>query len=463
MTRPVVLFIDDQPSARQLFMRLLDPQRFEPVVADGVVAAESFIAKRMPDLVITDLRMPGVDGMTGMERYLAIDPELPVVVVTAFGTVETAVEAMKRGAFDFIRKPFDPGELQIVIERALKHRGLVRENARLRTEVARHAGDRDIIGKSAAMVGVLELVRRVAPSDFPVLILGESGTGKDLLAERIHAQSNRADGPFVSLNCSAIPEHLLESELFGHEKGAFSGATQARAGFFAEASGGTLFLDEIGDMTLSLQPKLLRVLQNGEFYRVGSRRLSRTDIRLVCASNQDIESQVAADQFRSDLFYRINTLRLDLPPLRDRTEDIPMLVEHFLQRVRQRDPNVPGRVHPRAMAMLLASRWPGNVRELQHTVERASLVCDGDVIGPEHIPATVQGGGVAGSGAAVGYKEARVAFEQAYFGALLSETKGNVQAAADVAGLHRSTLYEKLAKLDVDPHAFTGAAGDGDS
>ena len=455
MTRPTVLFVDDQPSARQLFMRLLDPQRYEPVVAEGVSAAEAFMARRVPDVVITDLRMPGVDGMTGMERYLAIDPELPVVVVTAFGTVETAVEAMKRGAFDFIRKPFDPGELQVVIDRALKHRKLVRENARLRTEVARHAGDRDIIGKSSAMTTVLNLVRRVAPSDFPVLILGESGTGKDLLAERIHAQSSRADGPFISLNCSAIPEHLLESELFGHEKGAFSGATQARAGFFAEASGGTLFLDEIGDMTLSLQPKLLRVLQNGEFYRVGSRRLSRTDIRLVCASNQDIESRVAHDLFRSDLYYRINTLRLDLPPLRDRSEDIPLLVTHFLDRIGQRDANAPTRVHPRAMAILLASRWPGNVRELLHTVERASLVCDGDVIGPEHVPSSVRGDVIATAcGAATGYKEARLAFEQSYFSGLLAEAGGNVQAAAEVAGLHRSTLYEKLARLELDPRRF---------
>jgi len=458
MSRPVILFIDDQVSARQLFLRLLDPKRYDAAAADGVAAAEEFIAGRKPDVVITDLRMPGVDGMTGMERFLAADPELPVIVVTAFGTVETAVEAMKRGAFDFVRKPFDPGELQIVIDRALKHRGLVAENKRLRSQVERWAGDREIIGKAPAMAAMLDLVRRVAPSEFPVLILGESGTGKDLLAERIHNLSDRSGRPFVTLNCSAIPEHLLESELFGHEKGAFSGATQARAGFFAEADGGTLFLDEIGDMSMNLQPKLLRVLQNGEYYRVGSRRLAHTDIRLICASNKNIEDLVAQELFRSDLFYRINTLRIDLPPLRARTEDIPLLVAHFLDRLRQRSDSVPARVAPQAMARLLACRWPGNVRELQHAVERASLVCDGEIIQERDFSQLVQASLEGDPGdAQLGFKEARQSFEQTYFSGLLAETGGNVLAAADAAGVHRSTLYEKLAKLDIDPHDFASA------
>ncbi len=449
MSLPTILFVDDQRSARRLFLRMLDPERYEPAVADGVEAAERFMAQRVPEVVITDLRMPGIDGMTGLQRFLVRDPELPVIVVTAFGTVETAVEAMKLGAFDFIRKPFDPSELQIVIERALRHRRLVRENARLRSQVQRESGPRRIVGKSKAMTRVLNLATRVAPSNFPVLILGESGTGKDMLAEHIHARSARADKPFISLNCSAIPENLLESELFGHEKGAFSGANQARAGFFAEADGGTLFLDEIGDMTLSLQPKLLRVLQNGEYYRVGSRKLAGTDIRLICASNRNIEELVEAGTFRGDLFYRINTLRLDLPPLRERPEDIPLLVEHFLARLRADNPAVPESVAPTAMAALLASRWRGNVRELQHAVEHATLVCDGDAIGIDDLPDTAVAGQQArpeGDERAT-YKEAREAFDRAYFEGLLRQADGNVQAAAQIAGMHRSTLYERLAKL----------------
>ncbi|MFZ4579846.1 MAG: sigma-54-dependent transcriptional regulator, partial [Myxococcota bacterium] len=335
MKKPTILFIDDQKSARDLFSRQLDPERFRPLTAPGVLAAEELIRQEAPDVIVTDLRMPDIDGLDGLERFHTLDPELPVILITAFGTVETAVEAMKRGAFDYVRKPFDTGELEIVIDRALGHRNLLRENARLRSEVARKSASDDIICRAPAMMSVMDLAARVAPSDFSVLILGESGTGKDLFAKRIHQLSNRASAPFVSLNCSAIPEHLLESELFGHEKGAFSGATNARAGFFAEADGGTLFLDEIGDMSPNLQPKLLRVLQNGEYYRVGSRRLTKTDVRLVCASNRRIEELVEKGQFRQDLYYRINTVRIALPPLRQRTEDIPLLVEHFLQKLRK--------------------------------------------------------------------------------------------------------------------------------
>lgn len=452
MTRPTVLFIDDQRSARDLFMRLLDPARYSPAVAPGVTAALEFMETQRPDVVITDLRMPEIDGLTGLDRYLVIDPELPVIVVTAFGSVETAVEAMKRGAFDFIRKPFDPSELQIVIDRAIRHRALVRENARLRSEVARQEGTRDIIGKAPAMHAVMNLVSRVAPSTFPVLILGESGTGKDLFAERIHKLSQRADKPFVSLNCSAIPEHLLESELFGHEKGAFSGANQARPGFFAEADEGTLFLDEICDMSAALQPKLLRVLQSGEYYRVGSRRLSRTNVRVVCATNRRIEEMVEAGEFRQDLYYRINTLRIHLPPMRERTEDVPVLADFFLKRLEQRGAARKLRISPEAMGLLLRYKWPGNVRELEHTIEHASLVCDGDTIGPSDLPMEVRGGSPT-TAPTIGkrYRDARADFDKQYFVRLLEETAGNVQSAAEIAGLHRSTLYEKLARLGLTP------------
>lgn len=456
MKRPVVLFIDDQQAARDLFIRLLDPARFQPVVAPGVRAAEDYLRTGPADVVVTDLRMPDVDGLEGLERLHAIDPDLPVVLITAFGTVETAVEAMKRGAFDYLRKPFDPGELEIVIERALQHRQLLQENKHLRSQVARSNVPAEIICAAPAMQPVIRLITRVAPSDASVLMLGESGTGKDVFAQHLHKLSHRASAPFVSINCSAIPEHLLESELFGHEKGAFSGAATARDGFFAEADGGTLFLDEIGDMSLALQPKLLRVLQNGEYYRVGSRRLAKTDVRLVCASNQAMEDLVEKGQFRRDLYYRINTVRIDLPALRQRMEDLPALADLFLAKARQRDPALPSRWSPAALQCMMDYHWPGNVRELQHMVERAALVTDGDVILPSALPDAMHGKAPQRSTAVsedLPFKEARKSFEHSYFTRLLERCHHNVQKAAEEAGLHRSTLYEKLASLGIATEA----------
>jgi DNA-binding NtrC family response regulator len=451
--RSNILFIDDQQSARDLFLRVLDPHKYKPIVASGVAVAEEYLRHETADVVVTDLRMPDIDGLEGLARLHATDPDLPVVLITAFGTVETAVEAMKHGAFDYLRKPFDPAELEIVIDRALTHRQLLRENQRLRSEVARRAAPPDIICAAPAMASVMDLIARVAPSDFSVLMLGESGTGKDVFAKRLHQLSSRANQSFVSINCSAIPEHLLESELFGHEKGAFSGANQAREGFFAEADGGTLFLDEIGDMSLALQPKLLRVLQNGEYYRVGSRRLAKTDVRVVCASNRAIEDLVEHGQFRQDLYYRINTVRIELPPLRQRTADIPALAAHFLQRLAERHPRMPHAISAPAMALLLEYAWPGNVRELEHLIERASLVCDGEEIGVACLPREIRGSGTPGVASAAQvdrpYKDARREFEHSYFVHLLERSGNNVQRAADLAGLHRSTLYEKLAALGV--------------
>jgi two-component system response regulator HydG len=451
MKRPKILFVDDQKSARDLFVRLIDPSKYEAVVAAAVVEAEEQMVQLRPDVVITDLRMPNLDGLKGLERFHQIDPDVPVILITAFGTVETAVEAMKRGAFDYLRKPFEPSEIEIVIDRAVRHHNLLRENAQLRSEVERKFSRTNIICRSPAMAAVMDLVSRAAPSDFSVLIQGESGTGKDLIAKLIHYTSPRSAAPYISINCSAIPEHLLESELFGYVKGAFSGATTSKAGFFAKADGGTLFLDEIGDMSPNLQPKLLRVLHDGEYYPVGSRQLSRTNVRVICASNQDIAALVEKGSFRQDLYYRINTVRVLLPPLRERKEEIPLLVEHFFSRLRQKSPGAPGRLSVTAMRCLLEYHWPGNVRELEHAIERASLVCDSDEIQPEHLPPEVRGGESAPTEAASGnYKEARKAFEQRYFKRLLSKTGGNIQKAAEIAGIHRTTLYDKLGKLNIE-------------
>lgn len=451
MKLPKILFVDDQKSARSLFVRILDKEKYESRAAESVVEAEAMLNEVGADVVVTDLRMPGIDGLEGLQRFHQIDADLPVVLITAFGSVETAVEAMKLGAFDYVRKPFEPSELIIVINRALEHRRLVKENAELRSQVAKQF-QADIVCESPAMQSIMTLVARVAPSDYPVLIQGESGTGKDVFARLIHKQSLRAKGPYVSLNCSAIPEHLLESELFGYEKGAFSGADSTQEGFFSRADGGTLFLDEIGDMSSSLQPKLLRVLQDGEYYAVGSRKVSKADVRLVCASNQNIPARVESGEFRKDLYYRINTVCISLPPLRERVEDIPALIDYFLGRIREKSPNAPVGVARPAMHLMLDYAWPGNVRQLLHVVERAALISDGELILPEALPVELKGErqGVPEQFVLSPFKEARRVFETRYFRRLLEESRGNVQKAAELAGVHRTTLYEKLAKLKIE-------------
>ena len=392
MKRARILFVDDQKSARDLFERLLAADRYEAVLAASVAQAEEEMSRRLPDVIITDLRMPEVDGLEGLKRFQRISAEVPVILITGFGSVETAVDAMKRGAFDYLRKPYEPAEIELVIERALRHRNLVCENERLRSEVTKKFSRNNIVFGSAAMTAVVNLAERVATAKVPVLIVGESGTGKDLIARLIHYSGRSVGTPFVSLNCSAIPEHLLESELFGYAKGAFSEAKASRTGFFEKANGGTLFLDEIGDMSPNIQPKLLRVLQNGEFYPIGSRQLVRTDARLVCASNQNLPALIESGGFRQDLYFRINTVCITLPPLRENPEEIPLLVEHFLNKHSEPSPTLARRVSADAMRLLLEYSWPGNVRELEHAIERATLVCDTHEINPVDLPPEIRAG-----------------------------------------------------------------------
>ncbi len=471
MEKARVLFVDDLERARQLFVRAVDRTLFDATSAGSVVEAEEAIRKQAPDVIITDLRMPDVDGLEGIARYRQLVPDVPVIVVTAFGSVETAVEAMRRGAFDYVSKPFDQDQIEIVLKRALEHRRLRAENLNLRValqEKEQTQANGNVVGRSPAILAALALVARVAPTDYPVLIQGESGTGKDVFARLVHERSTRAGKAFVSLNCSAIPEHLLESELFGHEKGAFSGAIASRTGFFSRADGGSFFLDEIGDMSLGLQPKLLRVLQDGEYYPVGARKAVRADVRLIAASNQNIPAQVESGKFRQDLYYRINTVRIVLPPLRERPEDVPALAQHFLSALHARRLPFPPPTHisDAALARLCGWSWPGNVRELAHTIERAAIVADGDTIELENLPPELlaglghgHGAGPATAGGSVAtppgvdlpYQEARRNFEARYFARLLDEAGGNVQKAAEVAGLHRTTLYEKLSKLGIAP------------
>ncbi len=443
--KPNLMVVDDLDSARQMMKRALARSYH---VYDFATVAEALPAlDRAPfDAIVTDLRMPGIDGIEGLRRFKSKIPDIPVILVTAFATVETAVEAMKAGAFDYLKKPFEPEELEIVVDRAVEHARLRRENVRLRSALSGEFSIQGIVGKSQAMRDVVSILERIAPSDVPILIEGESGTGKDLLARAAHAMSSRAAGPYVPLNMSAIPENLAEAELFGHEKGAFTGADQARPGFFAEAEGGTLFLDEIGLLPAALQPKLLRVLQDGEYVPVGSRKPRRANVRVVAATNEDLQKNVRAGKFREDLWFRLRVVPVRLPPLRERREDVPLLVEHFVKKHALRLSRPPLLPDADAMKALLDHPWPGNIRELEHAIERGLLLARGDAIALADLPpelAPQQDGVGSGEGR---YRRARDAWERKFFEDLLREAGGSVAKAAELAGIHRSTLYEKLTR-----------------
>jgi two-component system response regulator HydG len=446
--KPALMVIDDLDSARQMMKRVL-ARAYD--VYDFPSVAEALPAVERADFacIVTDLRMPGIDGIEGLRRFKQKVPEIPVILVTAFATVETAVEAMKAGAFDYLKKPFEPEELEIVVGRAAEHGRLRRENARLRSALSGQFDVRGIVGKSQAMKDVLSILERIAPSEVPILVEGESGTGKDLVARAAHAMSRRAAGPYVALNMSAIPENLAESELFGHEKGAFTGADEARPGYFAEAEGGTLFLDEIGLLPPQLQPKLLRVLQDGEYAPVGSRKTRKANVRVVAATNEDLARAVKEGRFREDLWFRLRVVPVRLPPLRERREDVPLLVEHFVAKHALRLGKEPRAPDADAMRALLDHPWPGNVRELEHAVERGLLLAQGEHIAladlPPEIAQAAQEASAAGSEGR--YRRARDAWERRFLEDLLREAGGNVSKAAEAAGLHRSTLYEKLTRF----------------
>jgi two-component system response regulator AtoC len=439
-----VMVIDDLDSARQMVKRTL-ARSFEVFDFGSVADALPALDRAEFDVIVTDLRMPGIDGLEGLRRFKAKLPDIPVIIMTAFASVDTAIEAMKAGAFDYLKKPFEPEELELMVAKAAESGALRRENRKLKAELAGSFSVRGMVGKSQPMRDLVAVVERIAPSDVPVLIEGESGTGKDVLARTIHALSRRAQGPYLALNMSAIPENLAESELFGHEKGAFSGADQARPGFFAEADGGTLFLDEIGLLPMQLQPKLLRVLQDGEYIPVGSRRPQKANVRVVCATNENLKRNVQEGKFREDLYYRIRVVPMRLPPLRERREDIPLLVEHLVQKHALRLGRPPLLPDAEAMRALLDHSWPGNIRELEHALERALLLASGTSLSLGDFPPEIaaRAAEVAEGGR---YRAARDAWERKYLEDLLREAGGSVGKAAEQAGLHRSTLYEKLAR-----------------
>ena len=441
-----ILVVDDDRAMCQLLVDLLHEDGYRVEVSyDGESAIEKHRTGRF-DLTITDLMMPKMKGIELIQRLREIDGGAPVLLITAFGTIESAVEAMRAGAFHYVTKPFHNEEILIQVKRALEQQRLRNEVRRLRTEVQARERFQNIIGQSAAMQKIFETVAQVSDLAANLLIEGENGTGKEIIARTIHFNSSRASGPFVPVNCAAIPENLLESELFGYVRGAFTDARKDRRGLFQEASGGILFLDEIGEVPLTLQAKLLRVLEDKEVRPLGANQGEKVDTRVLSASNRHLEELVRTGKFRQDLFYRLNVIRIELPPLRERSEDIPLLVNHFIEKFSQDAKRRVEGIQPEALAALKSHDWPGNIRELEHTIERAVLLGDGAEIGLEDLPAPMIARGesafIVGQGIA---KQLTLHdLERDYIGKILESTHGNKTEAARILGVDRTTLYRKL-------------------
>jgi two-component system response regulator AtoC len=457
----VVLVVDDEESVRESFRLVLDEDYDILDAPDGARALEILRASQV-DAVLLDIRLPEMDGIEVLERIKALDDSIEVILVTAVKTVRTAVAAMKLGAFDYLTKPFEDEELLSLVRRAVEKRSLEREVTFLRGELARrHDGD-ELVGEHAEMQKLDHLIAQVARTTTTVLISGESGTGKELIARAIHRRGPRRDKPFVPVNPAAIPEALVESELFGHEKGAFTGAHARKLGRFELAQGGTLFLDEIGLLRAEVQAKLLRVLQEREIERVGGTRTIKIDVRIVAATNADLKRAVAAGTFREDLYYRLNVVPIAVPPLRDRIEDLPRLVDHFVRRFNHEfNKRIQG-LTPEALALLASYAWPGNVRELQNIVERTMVLVDGPVIGPADLPLDVtlapgrSGPRQAPEPLRMDLNEASDRFERIIVQRVLEDVRGNVSEAARVLGIHRNSLKMKLARwkvVGVEPEA----------
>jgi len=447
-----ILVVDDDADMREWVKEDLEHEGFRVETADGGRAGVARVKAGGIDLVVSDVKMPDLDGLDLLREIREVDPSPFVIIVTGFGSIDTAIRAVKLGAYDYITKPFKIDQLLLSIDKALAERSLRTEVTRLREEVSRRDRLENIIGRSAPMQEIFALIRRVATSYANLLVTGESGTGKELVARALHAKSPRKGKPFVAVNCAAIPENLLESELFGYTRGAHSTANADRQGLFVEANGGTLFLDEIAELPLSLQPKLLRVLQDGEVRPLGTNRSERVDVRVIAATNRDIERQLREGRFREDLYYRLNVIQIQLPPLRGRQEDILPLADHFLVRSTERSGKAVKGWKEGAKKMLLAHHWPGNVRELENVVERAVALTEGDLISPEDLPRTMQerkSQDRLASAVAQGFTLDQL--EREYIERVLEVEGGNKTRAAHRLGLDRKTLYRKLEEYAASP------------
>ena len=452
-----VLVIDDEAGVRRTLSMILEDEGYKVITAsDGTEGLERALAEE-PDLILCDIRMPRMDGLEFLEEYRKKNGQALVITITAYGSNELAVEAMKKGAYDYLAKPFTTAEVVLTLRKAEEREKLRREVTRLRKRVKADQRYPEIVGKSAGMREAIELGTKVAQHPSTVLITGESGTGKELIARLIHLASPRADNPFVPINCGAIPENLLESELFGHVKGAFTGAHVDRAGLFEEADGGTLFLDEIGELPTQLQVKLLRALQEGEIRRVGDSSSRKVDVRLITATARDLEQEVRDGNFRSDFYYRINVVRIHLPPLRQRTEDIPPLTRYFIERFsKQLGINVTG-FEPAAMKLLLGHPWYGNVRQLENVVERAMVLAEGSTIGPTDLPdvirhpeTSVEGPMDALPADELSIKKQTADLERRLIARALQVTDGNRTKAAELLDLSYRALLYKIRDYGLD-------------
>jgi len=444
-----ILVVDDEENIVEVMRSALLSEGYDVMATSDPAQAERLLDEHEFDLVLTDLRMTPVDGLGILRRCKERDANMQVLLITAFSTVETAVEAMKAGAFDYILKPFKLSELKLVTRRALEHRATILENDQLK-EILRQKYDlSNIIGNSPAMQRVFERIRKVADTDATVLITGESGTGKELVAKAIFANGRRHDKPFVSINCGALPETLLESELFGYVKGAFTGASSDRHGLFQAADGGTIFLDEIGLTSPALQVRLLRVLQEREVRRVGDTKDFKVDVRVIAATNEDLQEKVREGKFREDLYYRLSVIPIHIPPLRERASDIPLLVQYFLDRASQKT-GKKYRAGKEFLDLLTVYAWPGNIRELENVIERATALAEGTVLRPEDLPDNIVN--YQSTGAPRVARELRAVVEdteRAHIMRVLDETGGNKKLAARIMGIDLTTLYRKMERLNI--------------
>jgi two-component system, NtrC family, response regulator GlrR len=447
-----ILVVDDDPGLLTLMKARLGAADYRVTIAGGGEEALAGANESIYSAAILDLKMDGIDGIALMEKLLKIQPYLPVIILTAYGTIERAVEATKKGAYDFLTKPFEAKDLLYRLEKALEVGRLKIEVERLRYMVKERYHFDNIIASSEKMHAILSQVAQIAATDSTVCLYGESGTGKELMAKAIHLSSPRAKGPFIAINCGAIPDGLLENELFGHAKGAFTGADQAKKGLLQQADGGTLFMDEIAELSPALQVKLLRVFQDREFYAVGGIQPIRVDIRLLAATNQDLWKAIKEGKFREDLYYRIHVIPIFLPPLRERIEDVPLLANHFLQHFNREMNKSVQAFSPEAMQRLMLHGWPGNVRELANVVERAVALSNHSIITPDNL--FLRGGETSQAKKLMPLNEAREEHERAYLTQLLMETKGNVSRAAALAGRYRAEFYKLLHKHSMNPADF---------
>jgi two-component system response regulator HydG len=462
MSRPRVLVCDDKENFTKLFQRILPDDKYDVTTASDGARALGLLSATSFDVIVTDIRMPGADGLDVLREARARDPDVEVILMTAFATVPAAVDAMRQGAFDYLAKPFEPDEAVLVVERALERRRLRQQARDLRTALAGIHKIDNLVAKSPAMTPVLALIHRAAASDATVLVTGDSGTGKEVAARAIHNSSARKERRFVAVNCGAIPENLIESELFGHVKGAFTGASTDRRGLFEEADGGTLFLDEIAELPLAMQVKLNRVLQERTVRRVGADAEHKVDVRVIAATNLDLRARITDGHFREDLFYRLNVLPIHLPPLRERREDIPVLAAFLLERHGARHRAAPDGFTAEALSALVRYDWPGNVRELENAIERALAVSDGPRIELEALPDEVAQAQrprlTRSSETQLGYREivdlARDRASREYLIALMRELNGNVTEAARRAGIERESMHRLLKRYGVRSEEF---------